>query len=422
MIENILRSLPIADLSMSPTFSRRGFLRGAASLAVVHSVIGSAQTAGPVLHSNLIRAYVGTYTGTAGSGSNGEGIYRFEMNRSTGELLHPKLVARTRNPSWIVLHPSRKSLYAVNEIADYGDASGSVSAFAVDFSNGDLRALNTVSSQGAGPAHLSIDATGRFAFVANYGGGSIAVLPILPDGSLGAAVDVRRDSDSVGSVQPRNAPAGSFAFSGHDAPHAHMIAADPANQFVLATDLGQDRIYSYRFDSATGKLTANGDQPFVSLPSGDGPRHFAFHPNGHWLFAIQEESSTIATFAYNPATGALTARGVTSALPAGFAGSSFASEILVSADGRFLYAANRLHNSIAVFAIEPDGTLRRVGEASTMGDYPGQCRIDPTGRFLFACNRRSDNISAFAIHPDTGMLTFTGHYTAVGSPACITFF
>jgi len=401
--------------------SRRSFLRNVASVALVHSAIGRAQSGSSSSRTNSIRAYVGTYTGVPGSGSNGEGIYLFAMNASTGELTERRLVARAPNPSWIVLHPTRRFLYAVNEVSDYRAGAGSLSSFAIDAATGDLRALNTVSSEGGDPAHVSIDATGRFAFVANYGGGSIAVLPILADGSLGAAVDLHRDVGSVGNLQPHDSPTGSFAFSGHDAPHAHMICADLANKFVLATDLGQDRIYSYRFDPVTGKLTPSSDRAFVTLPPGDGPRHFAFHPGGHWLFAIQEESSTITTFAYDPATGTLTARHTVSALPAGFAGSSFASEILVSGNGKFLYAANRLHDSIAAFGLEEDGALRSLGEASTMGDYPGQCRIDPSGSFLFACNRRSDSITAFSIHPDTGMLTFTGRYAAVGSPACITF-
>lgn len=402
-------------------FSRRSFLRSAASLAITQTALVRAQAGSSASKNDSMRAYVGTYTGAPGRGSNGEGIYLFEMNKTTGALTHPRLVAAAQNPSWVTLHPSRKFLYAVNEVSDYRAGAGSVTSYAIDPATGDLQALNTVSSEGGDPAHLSIDATGRFAFVANYGGGSIAVLPIHADGSLGAAVDVRVDSGAVGSTQPHDAPVGSFAFSGHDAPHAHMICPDPANKFVLATDLGQDRIYSYRFDSATGKLTPNSAQAFVTLPAGDGPRHFAFHPNGQWLFAIQEESSTITTFAYEPTSGALTAQNTVSALPAGFAGSSFASEILVSANGKFLYAANRLHDSVAVFAIGEDGALRRIGEVSTMGDYPGQCRIDPTGNFLFVCNRRSDSITAFRIHPNTGMLTSSGEYAAVGSPSCITF-
>jgi 6-phosphogluconolactonase (cycloisomerase 2 family) len=400
--------------------SRRHFLRGAAALVFARCTPGISQNPTTSIGSGKILAYVGTYTGAIGSGGNGEGIYRFELNGGTGELLRKKLVAKTPSPSWVAIHPSRKYLYAVNEVADFNGTSGSVSAFAIDEATGDLTALNTVSSEGAGPAYISIDASGKFAFVANYGGGSIAVLPLLADGLLGPAVDVHRNNDSVGSTRATNGPSGSFAISGHDAPHAHMIAADPGNQFVLATDLGQDRIYIYRFNAKTGKLIP-GDTAFISLPAGDGPRHFAFHPNGHWLYAIQEEASTIVCLRFDPNTGALAPKQTISSLPQGFAGSSFASEILVSADGRFLYAANRLHDTIAIFSIGTNGELKHIGEVSTLGDYPVQCRIDPTGNFLFACNRRSDNITSFRIDRGTGLLAFTGQYTPVGSPGSVTF-
>lgn len=408
------RTLPLA-------LSRRRFLKTTSAFAVAQCMAGMAQSSAKDSKANRILAYVGTYTGAVGAGGNGDGIYLFEMNPVTGELSGKTLAAKTPNPSWIAIHPSRKYLYAVNEVADFHGSSGSVSAFAIHQSTGQLSALNTVNSEGAGPAYLSLDASGRYAFVANYAGGSIAVLPILPDGTLGSAVDIRRDNSFIGSTQATNAPQGSFAISGHDAPHAHMIATDPQNKFVLATDLGQDRIYSYRFNSTTGKLAPAEPAPFVSVPSGDGPRHFAFHPNGHWLYTIQEESSTITFFFYNTATGQLTARQTLSSLPPGFAGSSFASEILVSPGGNTLYAANRLHDTIAVFSIDANGKLKRIGETSTLGDYPVQCRISPDGNFLYACNRRGDNITTFRIQRGTGLLAFTGQYTPVGSPASITF-
>lgn len=404
-------SRTIAETSVS----RRRFLQGAAAVAVAHGASRSATALG----GNRILAYAGTYTGAAGSPGNGEGIYLFDMNRDTGELSNRRVVAKTANPSWIVIHPSRRYLYAVNEVGNYEGGSGSVSAFAIDDASGNLTALNTVNSGGAGPAYISLDASGKYAFVANYGGGSLGVLPILSGGSLGPAVDVRHDHGSVGSTRATDAPAGSFAISGHDAPHVHMILPDPQNRFVLVADLGQDRIYSYRFQSASGKLSAN--PSFTSLPTGDGPRHFVFHPNGRWLYSIQEESSTVVHFDYDAQTGSLRPGQTISALPEGFAGTSFASEILVTADGRFLYAANRLHNSIAVFSIASDGQLNHIGQTSTLGDYPNQCRIDPTGRFLYACNNRSDNITSFRINRRTGLLTFTGQYTGVGSPGSITF-
>jgi len=409
------------DEVISQEVSRRHFLRGVAAVALAYSALGSAQDTARRVKSRRTRAYVGTYTGAVGSGSNGEGIYSFDVNEATGELIGGKLAAKTPDPSWIAIHPSKKYLYAVNEVSDYKGDSGSVSAFGIDEASGELSALNVVSSEGAGPCYLSIDASGSYAFAANYGGGTIAVLPIRDDGSLGAATDVHRDSGHLGRTQAVDAPNGSYAVSGHDAPHAHMIAPDPQGSFALATDLGQDRIYTYRFDRRTGKLNPADRATFASLPSGDGPRHFAFHPNGHWIYAIQEEVSNVVLFDYDAAMGSLSPRQTISALPSGFAGTSFASEILVSLDGKFLYAANRLHDSIAAFSIGVDGTLRWIGETSTMGDYPGQCRIDPSGNFLYACNRRSDSITCFRIHRDTGQLVFTGQYTAVGSPASITF-
>jgi 6-phosphogluconolactonase (cycloisomerase 2 family) len=401
-------------------WSRRHFLQNAAALAMAQSALATAQkttdsNAGKTL------VYVGTYTSAVDGEAHGKGIYLLEMNSANGELSQPILVAKTRNPSWISIHPSRKYLYAINEITDYEGKSGSVSAFAMDETSGALTPLNTVSSAGAGPAHMSTDASGRYVFVANYVGGSIAVLPILATGTLGSAVDTHQDSGALGSTHATDGPKGSFAISGHDAPHAHMISADAENKFVLSTDLGQDRIYVYRFNASTGKLTASDGTPVVSLPSGDGPRHFAFHPNGHWMYSLQEEASTIAFFHYDRDAGALTRQQTISALPATFAGSSFASEIQISPDGKFLYSANRLHDSISVCSIAANGTLSLIGEISTMGDYPRHFKIDPSGSFLYSCNQRSDSITSFRIDRHTGLLTFTGCCTPVPSPAMITF-
>jgi 6-phosphogluconolactonase len=398
--------------------SRRRFVMGASATALGSFVIAKAEGAARGLKTGRVLAYVGTYTA---AGSNGEGIYVFEMNEATGELSDRKLAAKTPAPSWIAIHPSKKYLYAVNERSDYQGHSGSVSAFGIDAGSGDLTALNVVSSEGAGPCYLSIDAAGKYAFVANYDGGSISVLPILEDGKLGTATDIHRDGGQLGAKQATNAPGGSFAMSGHDAPHAHMIAPDPQGNFVLATDLGQDRIYSYRFEASNGRLSPQQSAPFVALPSGDGPRHFAFHPTGRWLYSFQEESSTAFFFHYDAATGSLTAQQTVSTLPEGFAGTSYASEIVVEPNGKFLYAANRLHDTIAAFSIDAQGKLKWIGETSTLGDYPGQFRIDPSGSFLYVCNLHSDNIACFRVHRDTGTLAFTGFYTAVGSPGSITF-
>lgn len=405
---------------MQESISRRRFVAASAAFAVSHGLRATAQAQSPTSPDRAF-AYVGTYTGAHGAAGRGEGIEQFEIDLHSGRMSRRAPAVKTPNPSWITLHPSKKYLYAVNEVDDYEGGNGSVSAFAIERPSGNLTALNTVSSKGAIPAYCSVDPAGKFLFAANYGAGSIAVLPIRDDGSLGEAVDLHRDVGSVGSMHATDAPRGSLAISGHDAPHAHMIAADPQNRFVLATDLGQDRIYTYRFDRTTGKLTAPARAPFTSLPTGDGPRHFAFHPNGQWLYSIQEEASTVVFFHYDDATGSLHAQQTLSTLPSGFAGTNFASEILVSPSGKNLYAANRLHDTIAVFSIGGDGRLTHRGEVSTMGDYPRSCSIDPSGQFLLVCNQYGDSITSFRIQPATGMLTFTGRYTPVGSPASLVF-
>src|SRR5262249_54444762 len=240
---------------------------------------------------------------------------------------------------------------------------------------------NAVSSGGPGPAHVSVHPSGKFALVANYGNGSIAVLPILANGSLGNATFTSQDIGNVGPIHATNAPPGSFAISGHDAPHAHQIESDPLGQFVLHTDVGQDRIYSWTLSLVTGMLSPN-STPFVSLPPGDGPRRFAFHPNGNWLYSIQEEASTLAFFDYNQTTGVLSQMQTISALPPTFAGTSFASEVRVTPDGKMVLAANRLHDSIAFFRVDSDtGELKFINDLSTQADYPRSFTIDPAGKY-----------------------------------------
>jgi 6-phosphogluconolactonase (cycloisomerase 2 family) len=371
-----------------------------------------------------ILAYVGTYSspqGPEGSKGNGQGIYLFQMNPATGALSKYGLFADDSNPSWLAFDPSRTHLYAATETATFqGTNTGSVSAFSIDRSNGHLAPLNTVSSQGAGPAHLSVHPSGKYVLVANYTGGTVAVLPIRSNGELGSATDVKEDVGTVGSTHATSAPPGSFAISGHDRPHAHMIQADPTGRFVLASDLGLDQILIWRFDIQKGTLTPN-NPASVLLPPGDGPRHFAFHANGQWLYSLQEEASTLVLFDYEASSGRLTAKQTISTLPKSFTGTSFTSEVMVSPGGRFVYAANRLHDSLAIFSIGKGGFLTWAGEVWTRGDYPRSFNIDPTGNFLYACNQRSDTITAFRINRESGMLTFTGQYTPVGTPAIIIF-
>ncbi len=403
--------------------SRRGLIKTAAALSLASSVPRAAQSqANATSSGSRVLAYVGTYTGAIGNGGNGQGIHLFAMNPNTGGLSFIKVVSQVTSPSWISFDPSGTHLYAVNEISNFnGGTSGSVSSFAVNSSNGDLVFLNVVSSEGAGPAHLSVDPSGKFVLVANYGGGSSAVLPILSNGSLGSATNVHQDVDNLGPTRATNAPVGSFAISGHDAPHAHFIQADPSNKFVLQTDLAQDRIYVFNFDTQAGKLTPASYASYVSVPPGDGPRHLAFHPNGRWIYSIQEEASTIIFFEFDAAVGSLLPQQTISTLPRRFVGTNFTSEILISPDGLFLYAANRLHDSIGVFSIDTTGGLTHIGDTPTLGDYPRNINIDPSGNFLYSCNQRSDAVTCFRIDRGTGLLKSTGQYTPVGSPASIIF-
>lgn len=392
--------------------SRRGLFQSAAALAMAQAAKG------PVL------AYVGTYSspeGPEGSIGYGKGIYLFEMNPASGSLRQREIFPSNMNPSWLDFDPSRTHLYAANETGTFeGKKSGSVSAYAIDRSNGRLSLLNTVSSEGAGPAHLSVHPSGKFVLVANYAGGTVAVIPVQAGGRLGSASDIKTDRGPIGSKHAASAPPGSFAISGHDTPHAHMIHSDPGGKFVMAADLALDRILVWKFDAQRGKLAEN-DPPYVQLPSGDGPRHFAFHPNGRWFYSLQEEASTLVTFEYDGARGRLAAKQTISTLPKGFAGTNFTSEIRISPDAKFVYAANRLHDSIAWFSIGGAGTLTFSGEEWTRGDYPRSFTIDPSGNFLYSCNQRGDAIAAFRVDRNTGALKFTGQYTPVGTPAIIIF-
>jgi len=332
-----------------------------------------------------------------------------------------EVIRRDTNPSFMAFDAAREFLYSVNWIPNYqGANSGSVSSYRIDHAGGHLNLLNTVSSEGANPTHLSIHPSGKFVLVASYFGGTVAVLPIQPNGELGAATEVAHDHGSVGPERAASAPPGSFAISGHDKPHAHMVLSDAAGRFVLAADLGLDQIRVWKFDAQHGKLVPN-DPPYVALPPGDGPRHFAFHPNGRWFYSLQEEGSTVVAFNYDSAQGRLSAIQTVSSLPKGFAGSNFPAEVMISPDGRFLYASNRLHDSIAWFSIDATGRLTYRGEEWTRGDHPRAFNFDPSGNFFYVCNQFADAITTFRIDRSTGGLTFTGQYTPVGSPASIIF-
>lgn len=410
--------------------ARRSFLKTAVALAGIIPLLTGLLHGQTTDAGGPLMAYVGTFSAPLRDvlptqvdlpPGNGRGIHIFQVDRTTGEMTPGGIHQMGTSPSCLALNTAGTRLYSANETDRVGnDKQGTVSVFSIDPTDGHLTLLNAVRSGGAGPTYVSIHPSGRFLLVANYFGGSVAVLPILADGRLGDATDVKNDAGTIGPTQATHAPPGSFAVSGHDRTHAHMIQADRSGRFVLHADLGLDRIFVWKFDGQQGVLTPN-EPPTVSLPPGDGPRHFSFHPNGRWFYSIQEEGSTIVLFDYDAGAGRLAARQTVSTLPLGFAGSNFCSEILVSLDGRFVYAGNRLHDSIAIFSVVPNGDLTFLGEEWSRGDYPRSFNFDPTGRFLYCCNQRGDNIAVFRVSRKTGGLEFTGYYSPVGNPSSIIF-
>lgn len=407
---------------------RRTFL-GATGLAVVAAHAAATRSLAAAADAPLL-AYVGTFSSPLKDTlptqvdlppGNGRGIHIFTVDRASGAWTEAGVYELGTSPSCLVVNADGTRLYSANETDRLGPGKhGSVATFAIDRTTGALSPLNSVSSGGAGPTYVSLHPDGKHLFVANYFGGSVAVLPIQADGSLGEASDVKEDAGEIGPTKAKNAPPGSFAFSGHDRTHAHQILPSPDGRHVLHVDLGLDRIFVWTFDAKEGKLTAN-TQHAVAFPPGDGPRHFHFSPDARRLYSIQEEGSTVVTLDWDAASGTLTPRQTLSTLPPGFKGSNFCSEILTSADGRFVYCGNRLHDSIGIFRVKADGTLEYVGEEWTRGNYPRSFTFDPTGRFLACCNQRDDNVAIFAVDKASGALAFTGHYAAVGNPSHVVF-
>src|SRR5262245_26166895 len=368
----------------APDRSRRSFLKSSVALAAAAPLAVGLAPGQPKGADGPLYAFVGTFSSPLGDvlptqvdlpPGNGRGIHVFKVDRTTGALTAAGVHELGASPSHLAVNAAGTRLYSANETDKMGkDKEGTVSSFAISREGG-LKLLSTVRSGGAGPTYVSLHPSGLYLLVANYFGGSVAVLPLFEDGTLGDPSEVKAPDGKVGPTKAQNAPKGSFAISGHDRTHAHMIQADPAGNFVLHVDLGLDRIFVWKFQK--GKLAAN-DPPAVALPPGDGPRHFHFHPNGRWLYSVQEEGSTVVRFDYDAATGRLTSRQTLSTLPPGYAGSNFCSEILVSADGRFVYVANRLHDSLGILSVGTDGDLKYVGEEWTRGDYPRSFAFDPT--------------------------------------------
>ena len=369
------------------------------------SVFGHAQGSSPAPTGMLV--YFGTYTG-----AKSKGVYVSRLDPASGTLTPPQLAAETSSPSFLAVHPTGNFLYTVNEVNTFGGKpTGSVSAFAIDRKSGLLKQLNQQSSEGPGPAHLIVDKDGLNVLVANYGGGSVAVLPLGKDGKLKSASALVQHTGS--SVNPQR----------QKEPHAHSINLDPANRFAYVADLGLDKVLVYRFDARNGLLTLN-NPPSASVQPGAGPRHLAIHPTGRFAYVINEMNCTITAFNNDSAKGELKELQTISTLPAkqamqsGFSGA----EVQVHPSGKFLYASNRGHDSIAVFAIDQNtGRLTYVENEPTQGSTPRGFGIDPDGSYLLAGNQKSNSVVVFRIDPQSGKLAPTGNKIEVGAPVCVKF-
>jgi 6-phosphogluconolactonase len=348
--------------------------------------------------------YVGTYTG-----AKSEGIYAFTFDPANGTAGNARLVAKTPSPSFLALHPNGRFLYAVNEVGEWhGEKGGGLSAFKIE-ADGGLTLLNHAPTAGGAPCHLTLDSQGRAVLVANYSGGSVISYRLEADGRIGARASFSQHTGS--SVNQRR----------QEAPHAHGIYLDSQDRFAYVPDLGIDEVVIYRFDATTGELKPN-TPAGVKLPPGSGPRHFALHPTKPLAWSLNELLSTVTTLKLNPATGALTAETTVSTLPEGFTGGNSTAEIFVHPGGRFLYASNRGHDSIAVFTIdETSGALSLVQNQPIGGKTPRSFALDPTGRWLLAAAQGSDVVNVFRIDSDSGRLATTPATVAVPVPVCLVF-
>ena len=355
---------------------------------------------------NRYFVYAGTYTAK----TNSKGIYVFPFDVQSGKPGAPVVAAETPDPSFLAISPNKKYLYAVNELTTFeGQSTGAITAYSLDRATGKLSQLNRVSSRGAGPCHISLDRTGKYVLVANYDSGSVATFPVLKNGALGAASAFVQHTGS-GPNQERQ-----------PGPHAHWIATSPDNRFALAADLGSDEVLVYRFSAENGSLTP-ANPPFVKLSPGGGPRHFGFHPHAPFAYVLSEMQSTVTAFAYEEKTGRFSTMQTLSTLPESFKSQNDAAELFVHPEGKFLYASNRGHDSIAVFSIDPaKGTLTFTGDFPTGGKTPRNFAIDPTGNFLLAANQESDAVVIFRINRSTGALTPSGESISIPAPVDLLF-
>ena len=339
---------------------------------------------------------IGTYTRTTS-----EGIYVYKFNTNTGDFSAISIAKGIKNPSFLTVSPNQKFIYSVGET----DGDGSVSAFSFDKKSGNLTKLNTQSSGGANPCHISIDKTGKWVLVGNYSGGNLSVLPVEADGLLGKPTQTIQH-EGKGPNEARQEKA-----------HVHSVNIAPNNVDVFVPDLGIDKVVTYSLDAKTGKLS-EGNPAFTKVTDGSGPRHFTIHPNGKFAYVIQELSSTVTAFNY--AKGTLSAFQTISTLPKDSKENNACADIHISPDGKFLYGTNRFFDAIVSYSIDPKtGKLTYIENVPVLGEIPRNFMITPNGKFVLVANQKTDNITIFKRNAATGKLTSTGKQIAVPMPVCL---
>jgi 6-phosphogluconolactonase len=355
--------------------------------------------------------YVGTYTGP-----KSKGIYLYKLKTRDPEAtqyqtLEPLgLAAETPSPSFLEIDHDRRLLFAVNEVSEFdGQRTGSVSAFSIDPGTGKLTFLNQQASMGTGPCHLVLDKMRRHLLVANYGSGSVAVLPVSEDGRLGEASSVVQHAGQ--SVNPRR----------QEGPHAHCVTFDPAGRFLFVCDLGLDKVMIYRFDAEKGKLVPH-EPAFATVKPGAGPRHMAFRPDGRFAYVLNELDSTITTFAYDADAGKLAELQEVSTLPPSYDGANSTAEIAVHPNGKYVYASNRGHESVALFEVDADsGKLTYVEALSTGGKTPRHFGLDRDSKYLIIANQATDTLLVCRIDERNGRLKPSGEFVNAPTPVCVMF-
>lgn len=350
---------------------------------------------------NKYDVLIGTYTNTGS-----EGIYVYSFDETTGALTYKNKVTGIDNPSYLTVSPDKKYVYAISESGE----NSSVSAFNYDVASGRLTFINSQSSGGRGPCYVEVDQTGKFVFTANYGSGSLAAVPVLEDGSLGSDLQ-QIDHTGASMVKPSQ-----------KSPRMHSVVMAPDNKYLIASNLGTDKLGVYQFDASKKSHPLTPANPeFVSLDPGSGPRHFSFHPNGKFAYSVRELDAQVTAFTYQ--NGQLTPIQTITMLPDNFEGRTGAADIHVSPDGKFVYASNRLDlNEIVIYSVDQTtGNLTFVGRESSMGDHPRNFAIDPTGNFLLVANQNTDDIYVFKRNKETGLLTLTDNKLELGRPVCLKF-